>query len=1090
MKTKLKDLKWRVVPMFLVLSLCVGLLLPPMPLGIAQDNSTGSPSDTIVVPTPPAEAGPPDVVDCNGNLIVHKVDAANPALALAGAVFQFFKWNGSQWVSKGTGTTNAAGTFSFNWGANGFGKYKVTEITPPFGYLLSNPASQEINLPDASYDGDHPLYFQNPQIVGSIRVRKIDQDGHPVSGFTFHLYRKGSGGSWNLLGDFPPTGADGWTQWDNLPAGAPPGDAPHYKIVEDAASYPFAYEFLNVTLDGSNAPNPPTGFIRPPDPMVVVFQNRLTILGSVSVTKKDDSGALLDGAQFTLTGPSYPTGDSQTTAAGNNPLVWSALLPGEYTLAETIVPAGHNADPAFPKTFTIPTSGDYNFSYEATNSLKKGSVSLSKTFVGTPTTVTFTLSKIGGGYSNSQTLSGNGVLSWTNLALGDYLLTEEAPAGYTKSSDIPNPITVDETHLVLSYNATNTQLKGSINVSKTFVGATTTVTFTLSKVGGGYSHAQTLSHNGSLTWSDLEWGTYTLIEQAPAGYILTTDIPSSIVIDGAILDFYFYATNTQTLGEVRIDKSGNNGEALAGAGFALFVDDNGNGIHDSGELLVQDSGVTDANGHLAFTQIPYGHYVLVESQIPAGYQAVPNQAVVISGQGQIVSFALDDPPNPGSIEVTKRDADTSALLAGATFRLEMQNGSWTQVGADQTTNSNGLVIWTNLEWGTYRVREIAAPAGYGLADPQVGVLNGSTPNLKLSFTFRDTPLTGSVQVIKRDAITGALLSGASFRLDQWNGMQWVQVGITQSAGIATWSGLPWGHYQVTELTPPPSYGLPTVVTQQGTLAAETPNLTLTFTFNDPPLVGSVVVSKTDTAGNPLSGATFLLEKLVGGVWAEIGTQNGGRAVWSGLTFTTYRVTELTPPAGYGLPAVVTQQGTLDANSPNLTLAFIFADPQLTGTLQVTKTDTAGNVIAGATFKVERLEGGSWSLSGGFASLTGLPFGTYQVTELTPPVGYGLPAVVTQQGTLDANSPNLTLAFIFADPKTTEVQGETASPPPPPPSTPPPTPPTEVLGQTAAPPSSLPVTGSPISFLVVIGGLTLLAGIFLFISLGRSGRKQT
>ncbi|HEM3615822.1 TPA: SpaH/EbpB family LPXTG-anchored major pilin [Streptococcus suis] len=64
-----------------------------------------------------------------------------------------------------------------------------------------------------------------------------------------------------------------------------------------------------------------------------------------------------------------------------------------------------------------------------------------------------------------------------------------------------------------------------------------------------------------------------------------------------------------------------------------------------------------------------------------------------------------------SLEKTARD--TEAPLSGAVFSLEQYDGSeWKAVGDNKTTGGDGKITISNLTSGTYRWKEVTAPAGY------------------------------------------------------------------------------------------------------------------------------------------------------------------------------------------------------------------------------------------------------------------------------------------------------------------------------------------------------------------------------------------
>lgn len=65
------------------------------------------------------------------------------------------------------------------------------------------------------------------------------------------------------------------------------------------------------------------------------------------------------------------------------------------------------------------------------------------------------------------------------------------------------------------------------------------------------------------------------------------------------------------------------------------------------------------------------------------------------------------------VSLEKKASDTNAALPEAVFSLEQKVGSeWKAVGDNKTTGEDGKITISNLKAGTYRWKEVTAPAGY------------------------------------------------------------------------------------------------------------------------------------------------------------------------------------------------------------------------------------------------------------------------------------------------------------------------------------------------------------------------------------------
>ena len=268
------------------------------------------------------------------------------------------------------------------------------------------------------------------------------------------------------------------------------------------------------------------------------------------------------------------------------------------------------------------------------------------------------------------------------------------------------------------------------------------------------------------------------------------------------------------------------------------------------------------------------------------------------------------------VEISKVDADSKSPLQGAGFRLYDASGSQVVEGY---TGANGKLTFADLKLGSYTCKEFQAPAGYELDDTTFPVvLNQNEQVLKV--TRENKLITGNIEILKVDADTKQPLSGVVYRLFDTEGNK-IADGTTDANGKVTFDNLKPGSYSYQEISTVDDYQLDETK-YDFSLTSE--NLNVKVTRENKPVKGCLTVRKVDVTGSPLAGAELLLETSTDGqTWAEaskITTDKTGVAKWDNLKIgAQYRLTETKAPAGYTLMTEPLFTGTLDSDSPDVTI---------------------------------------------------------------------------------------------------------------------------------------------------------------------------
>ena len=385
---------------------------------------------------------------------------------------------------------------------------------------------------------------------------------------------------------------------------------------------------------------------------------------------------------------------------------------------------------------------------------------------------------------------------------------------------------------------------------------------------------------------------------------------------------------------------------LAGAVYGLYHSD----------TLIETC-TTDANGQFTTGYYEAGEGWTIREIAPSpGYlldmtvYPVPATADQLPTIKNDLTLTVKENPILGRFSISKlavnSAAGTEAPETGATFEVFPKSvGSYEAAAESErdilTCGENGTAQSKLLPYGVYIIRQLSGWEGYVL-DTTLHEVNITSDGETVSLSIRNEIYKGSLTIQKVDKDSGQALPGARFRLLDSAGNPFAE-GTTDANGILVFENIPFGDYYLEELEAPNGYKIdrtPYVfsVTADGQkIEIQREN------FRIP---GSVTVAKTDSSGNPIPGAAFLLEYSEDGeIWTtvfhtdvpakEIGgcTSDGlsdgmlitgadGIAVFGGLRAgdgILYRVTEIATVNGYVLLTEPVELGTLPRESEESTI---------------------------------------------------------------------------------------------------------------------------------------------------------------------------
>ena len=238
--------------------------------------------------------------------------------------------------------------------------------------------------------------------------------------------------------------------------------------------------------------------------------------------------------------------------------------------------------------------------------------------------------------------------------------------------------------------------------------------------------------DGNTEEIELRVGKYTFVETiAPAGYVLNKTVFEFSVNPDRTVTGDCEVQDKPT--EWTITKSDvTTAEPLAGAEITIY--------DAEGKKVYKD--ITKEDGTITAFYLSAGEYTFKETLAPEGY--VINEEIfsfTIDAEGNVTGDnTVTDRKIKGSIKVIKTDEETGEKLAGAVFGLFSSDGK-TKL-AEGTTGEDGYVIFTDMEYGSYIIKELDAPVGFLMKKTEFEVnveKDGETVELTVS-NFRE-PVT-------------------------------------------------------------------------------------------------------------------------------------------------------------------------------------------------------------------------------------------------------------------------------------------------------------------------------------------------------------
>ena len=294
-------------------------------------------------------------------------------------------------------------------------------------------------------------------------------------------------------------------------------------------------------------------------------------------------------------------------------------------------------------------------------------------------------------------------------------------------------------------------------------------------------------------------------------------------------DFFIHQDYTEIRYRVSADISihkqnaDNANESIEGAKYTL------KGTSDYG-TEVNEEVTTGKQGDAVFEGIEKGTYTLKESYSPIDWVLDRTEYTVkVDSSGKITcdgkeiekteKITLKDSPRiHGDISFMKYStAGNSRSVTGAKFRLSGKSKYGTDVMEYATSDAAGKVKFENIEWGSYKLKEVEAPDGYipdrteytaVVSDSGIGGIEDAEMLKTGSTVIRNEPYH-TVEISKQSSYNSAPLSGAEFKLTGTSdyGTPYDKTAASGENGLAEFTGLEAGTYIIQETKSPKDYFL-------------------------------------------------------------------------------------------------------------------------------------------------------------------------------------------------------------------------------------------------------------------------------------------
>lgn len=426
----------------------------------------------------------------------------------------------------------------------------------------------------------------------------------------------------------------------------------------------------------------------------------------------------------------------------------------------------------------------------------------------------------------------------------------------------------------------------------------------------------------------------------------------------------FTAKFEARVGDLKIKKNGSDNRTLANAEYDVK--------DSSGKVVAHVK--TGSDGTVTAKDLLMGDYTVVETKAPAGYTIDNTVRKVTVKAAETTLLNVTNKAISFQVKVKKADAETGdtaqgdASLVGAKYGI-YEDAAATKlldeitIGEDLTALSKKILLGGASK--TVYVKETKAPTGYNI-DPTIHAVkvdqkDDVTELLLGSAASKETVIKGGFELIKfanKPLLQSTLatlpegqkqaLEGAEFTATLKSTGVVAQTQITDVNGAASFTGLPFGTYIISETKTPVGYKA--VADFEVTISEE--GQQFHYILEDKVIEAKVKIVKKDIETGktiPLSGATFQVKDSEGNFITQhvnypsdkdinefVTAADGTLVLPETLVYGDYTLVEVKAPNGYLLNKEEISF-TVSAENNGKMITLNFSDAPAKGKVQGIKT---------------------------------------------------------------------------------------------------------------------------------------------------------